>query len=283
MRTYDEHLDAWEAHRPARLRRRRLQRAPHLALRADELAQPDGGGRGAAHQAAQAADLRQPAAAARAAAAGRGAGDDRLPVERAARSPASRAASRASTRCTTCRWRSRARASRRPTRSSPAPGPRRCSRFEGRFWSYKDVAIWPRPVQQPHPPIWVPGHGSKEIDRVRRPRTISRSRRALRRARPARRHHPLLRQVPGAQPATASRREHLIIAGSAYVADSKAQAVKEAGPLHPLFQPHAVQPRQRHRDRARSARPVTSATPRSTTCGPRTCARPRDCARISAT
>ena len=34
--------------------------------------------------------------------------------------------------------------------------------YEGEFWSYKDVAIWPRPVQQPHPPIWVPITGSQE-------------------------------------------------------------------------------------------------------------------------
>jgi alkanesulfonate monooxygenase SsuD/methylene tetrahydromethanopterin reductase-like flavin-dependent oxidoreductase (luciferase family) len=34
--------------------------------------------------------------------------------------------------------------------------------YEGNFWSYKDVAMWPRPVQQPHPPIWMPIVGSKE-------------------------------------------------------------------------------------------------------------------------
>src|SRR5207248_43127 len=34
--------------------------------------------------------------------------------------------------------------------------------FDGRFWSYRDVAIWPRPVQQPYPPVWVPIIGSKE-------------------------------------------------------------------------------------------------------------------------
>src|SRR5258705_3436172 len=28
--------------------------------------------------------------------------------------------------------------------------------YTGRFWSYADVAIWPRPVQQPYPPVWVP-------------------------------------------------------------------------------------------------------------------------------
>jgi alkanesulfonate monooxygenase SsuD/methylene tetrahydromethanopterin reductase-like flavin-dependent oxidoreductase (luciferase family) len=34
--------------------------------------------------------------------------------------------------------------------------------YEGQFWSYKDVALWPRPVQQPHPPIWIPVVGSQE-------------------------------------------------------------------------------------------------------------------------
>src|SRR5438552_465885 len=34
--------------------------------------------------------------------------------------------------------------------------------FEGRFWTYRDVAIWPRPVQQPHPTVWVPVTTSKE-------------------------------------------------------------------------------------------------------------------------
>jgi alkanesulfonate monooxygenase SsuD/methylene tetrahydromethanopterin reductase-like flavin-dependent oxidoreductase (luciferase family) len=33
---------------------------------------------------------------------------------------------------------------------------------EGQFWSYKDIAIWPRPYQQPHPPVWIPFTGSRE-------------------------------------------------------------------------------------------------------------------------
>src|SRR5262245_20494616 len=38
---------------------------------------------------------------------------------------------------------------------------------QGRFWSYKDIAIWPRPLQQPHPPVWIPFTGSQEtIDRA---------------------------------------------------------------------------------------------------------------------
>jgi alkanesulfonate monooxygenase SsuD/methylene tetrahydromethanopterin reductase-like flavin-dependent oxidoreductase (luciferase family) len=34
--------------------------------------------------------------------------------------------------------------------------------YDGVFWSYKDVALWPRPVQRPRPPIWMPIVGSKE-------------------------------------------------------------------------------------------------------------------------
>lgn len=39
------------------------------------------------------------------------------------------------------------------------PGP-----FEhyGEFWKLKYVNPWPRPLQQPHPTIWIPGAGSKE-------------------------------------------------------------------------------------------------------------------------
>ena len=33
---------------------------------------------------------------------------------------------------------------------------------QGRFWSYQDIAIWPRPYTRPHPPVWVPFTGSKE-------------------------------------------------------------------------------------------------------------------------
>jgi alkanesulfonate monooxygenase SsuD/methylene tetrahydromethanopterin reductase-like flavin-dependent oxidoreductase (luciferase family) len=44
------------------------------------------------------------------------------------------------------------------------PGP-----FEhyGEFWKLKYVNPWPRPIQQPHPTVWIPGAGSKEtIDLV---------------------------------------------------------------------------------------------------------------------
>ncbi len=98
----------------------------------------------------------------------------------------------------------------------------------GQFWSYKDVAIWPRPVQQPHPPIWIPIVGSKEsIDF-------------------AAKHNAAI--TPGLAPgglqddiirhfadrlAHHGRRitpDHLSVSVSAYVADSKAKAIEENGP-----------------------------------------------------
>ena len=34
--------------------------------------------------------------------------------------------------------------------------------FNGRFNQQRYVNVWPRPIQQPHPPIWIPGAGSVE-------------------------------------------------------------------------------------------------------------------------
>lgn len=34
--------------------------------------------------------------------------------------------------------------------------------FNGRFNQQRYVNVWPRPMQRPHPPIWVPGGGSLE-------------------------------------------------------------------------------------------------------------------------
>jgi len=106
--------------------------------------------------------------------------------------------------------------------------------YEGKFWSFEDVAIRPRPVQQPHPPVWVPVTGSKE--------TIEW----------AGRHNVPI--TPGLVPIRGLREDiiryyasclaqhghrltpgHLIIQASVYIADSKAQAVREAGPYTLYF------------------------------------------------
>lgn len=39
------------------------------------------------------------------------------------------------------------------------PGP---FAFEGKFYNFEYVNVWPRPFQQPHPPIWAPSTGSTE-------------------------------------------------------------------------------------------------------------------------
>jgi alkanesulfonate monooxygenase SsuD/methylene tetrahydromethanopterin reductase-like flavin-dependent oxidoreductase (luciferase family) len=100
--------------------------------------------------------------------------------------------------------------------------------FRGRFWSYSDVALWPRPVQQPHPEVWIPIVGSKESIEF------------------AARHN--IRITPGLAPGglqddiiryyakclAASGRQitpdHLSLGVSCYVAGSKAEAVRECGP-----------------------------------------------------
>jgi alkanesulfonate monooxygenase SsuD/methylene tetrahydromethanopterin reductase-like flavin-dependent oxidoreductase (luciferase family) len=106
--------------------------------------------------------------------------------------------------------------------------------YEGRFWSYKDVAIWPRPVQQPHPPVWVPVTGSKESIQWA-----------------AERNFPI---TPGLAGALGFRQdmvryyaeclaaaghhvtpEHLVVGTNAYVADSREQALAEAGPYQLYF------------------------------------------------
>ena len=101
--------------------------------------------------------------------------------------------------------------------------------YQGKFWSYNNVAMWPRPVQQPYPPIWTPITASKESIEFAAKNNIPIT--------------PGESRVQGLQQdiiryyakclAKAGHRitpKHLSIAAGAYIADSKAQAVKEAGP-----------------------------------------------------
>ena len=154
--------------------------------------------------------------------------------------------------------------------------------YEGKFWSYHDVAMWPRPVQQPHPPIWVPIVGSKESIEFAARHNLPITPGLGRAPRLARRHHPLLRQVPRrgrpphhARPSLA--RHHRLCRR---FEGAGAEGIR---PAHPLFQPHAVQPRQLHRDREAARERLFDASPRPITCGRKTCAPPPICARNSAT
>ena len=147
---------------PARLRRRRAQRAPHHAARPDELAQHDGGGRRAAHQEPEVPPARQPAAAAQSAAHRRRTGDGGLHVARA--HPVGLRARRAA-RIQGLRRADGgiARALRGSDRRSILQAwTEDVFTHQGKFWTYKDISIWPRPYQRPHPPVWMPFTGSKE-------------------------------------------------------------------------------------------------------------------------
>jgi alkanesulfonate monooxygenase SsuD/methylene tetrahydromethanopterin reductase-like flavin-dependent oxidoreductase (luciferase family) len=105
--------------------------------------------------------------------------------------------------------------------------------YEGQFWSYKDVALWPRPVQRPHPPIWIPVVGSKEsIEFAAKhdcPITPG-----LGRARGLR--DDIIRYYAKCLDAAGHRitPNHLSLGITAYVADSKQQALREYGP-HTLY------------------------------------------------
>src|SRR6476469_7206858 len=106
--------------------------------------------------------------------------------------------------------------------------------YDGKFWSYKAVAMLPRPVQKPRPPIWTPITGSKEsIEWAAKhnvPITPGESRVHGLQADIIRYYAKCL-----AQHGHRITPKHLSIAGAAYIADSKAQAVKEAGPYYLYF------------------------------------------------
>jgi alkanesulfonate monooxygenase SsuD/methylene tetrahydromethanopterin reductase-like flavin-dependent oxidoreductase (luciferase family) len=103
----------------------------------------------------------------------------------------------------------------------------------GQFWTFKDVAIWPRPVQQPHPPIWTPVSISKEsIEWAVRhdvPITPGIERFGLR--------DDIIRYYAKCLAAHGRRITpgHIVIGSNAYIADSKARAVKEYAPYFLYF------------------------------------------------
>ena len=105
--------------------------------------------------------------------------------------------------------------------------------YQGKFWSYKDIAIWPRPYQQPHPPVWVPFTGSKE--------TIEWAGRHNFSAVIPDHHRGLTQDILGyfaKQLAVNGRRitpEHICFFADAYVAQDRAAAIREYSPFYLYF------------------------------------------------
>lgn len=104
---------------------------------------------------------------------------------------------------------------------------------EGRFWTYRDVAIWPRPLQRPGPPVWAPVFGSQETIEWAAARNIpitpGSGSRGIRED--TIRHYAKCLRAAG----HAITPDHLSLLDYVYVADSKAQAVRENGPYHLYF------------------------------------------------
>ena len=105
--------------------------------------------------------------------------------------------------------------------------------YEGQFWSYRDVALWPRPVQAPHPPIWVPIVGSQESIAFAGQHNLPITP-GLGRASGLR--DDIIRYYAKSLAAAGHHitPDHLSLGITAYVADSKAQALREYGP-HILY------------------------------------------------
>jgi alkanesulfonate monooxygenase SsuD/methylene tetrahydromethanopterin reductase-like flavin-dependent oxidoreductase (luciferase family) len=106
--------------------------------------------------------------------------------------------------------------------------------YEGKFWRYHDVALWPRPLQQPHPPVWVPVTASKETIDWAGANNIpitpgASSHRGLRED--VIRHDAKQLELHGHRITPG----HLILQADVYIADSKAQAVEEAAPYTLYF------------------------------------------------
>jgi alkanesulfonate monooxygenase SsuD/methylene tetrahydromethanopterin reductase-like flavin-dependent oxidoreductase (luciferase family) len=104
--------------------------------------------------------------------------------------------------------------------------------FEGRFHSYRDVAIWPRPVQQPHPPVWMPVSRSKDSIEWAAAHDIPITPGMTSAAREDTvRHYAACLAAHGRRITP----DHLNITVDAYVADSKQQAIDEYGPYALYF------------------------------------------------
>lgn len=104
---------------------------------------------------------------------------------------------------------------------------------QGKFWSFKDMAIWPRTYQQPYPKLWVPFSGSKE--------TIQWAARHNINAVIPDNTPGFLEDVIGyygrclAEHGHRITPDHICLFTDAYVADSKAQAIDEYSPYFLYF------------------------------------------------
>jgi alkanesulfonate monooxygenase SsuD/methylene tetrahydromethanopterin reductase-like flavin-dependent oxidoreductase (luciferase family) len=114
--------------------------------------------------------------------------------------------------------------------TKPGPFP-----FTGKHYNLQYVNLWPRPYQQPHPPIWVPSQGSKEtIDWASHPDHKYTYLQTFSPAKTVERYLQSYRDTAEAYGYTAEDRQ-LGWAVPVYVADTDEQARREAKVPFELF------------------------------------------------
>jgi alkanesulfonate monooxygenase SsuD/methylene tetrahydromethanopterin reductase-like flavin-dependent oxidoreductase (luciferase family) len=105
--------------------------------------------------------------------------------------------------------------------------------YEGKFWQFHDIAIWPRPYQKPYPPVWVPFTGSKETIEWAAARNLTAVIPDFKRG--------LTEDMVGYFAKNLEKHGHrltpdkLCFFTDAYVADNKAAALREYGPYYLYF------------------------------------------------
>ena len=109
------------------------------------------------------------------------------------------------------------------------------SEFFGKHYHVEYVNPWPRPFQQPHPPIWIPSQGSREtIDFAADPKHKYTYLQTFSPIKQVGRYLQMYRDVAQGFGYTASPRQ-LGWASMVYVGDSDEAALREAGPHFEVF------------------------------------------------
>jgi alkanesulfonate monooxygenase SsuD/methylene tetrahydromethanopterin reductase-like flavin-dependent oxidoreductase (luciferase family) len=112
------------------------------------------------------------------------------------------------------------------------PGP---FEWHSKHYHFEYVNLWPRPYQQPHPPIWIPSQGSREtIEFAADPRHKYVYLQTFSPIKQVQRYLQLYRDTATRFGYTASPSQ-LGWASMVYVGDSDEQALAEAGPHFEIF------------------------------------------------
>jgi alkanesulfonate monooxygenase SsuD/methylene tetrahydromethanopterin reductase-like flavin-dependent oxidoreductase (luciferase family) len=96
--------------------------------------------------------------------------------------------------------------------------------WQGRYYEYRAISIWPRPVQQPHPPIYMSGSSPESGEMAARNRVrLGFAFTTVPLARAAARHYRECAAAGGWEPTP----DHILYRAAAHVADTDQQALED--------------------------------------------------------